>query len=134
MALTPYTADRISVGPAGCWYWTGTITETGYGLASYRDDSGQRRTIRAHRLVYQQLVGPIPAGLEIDHMCRVRRCVNPEHLDVVTRRENQLRSNSVSAQAARRTHCKRGHEYVPLPEVRRGARRHCPTCERARWR
>ena len=63
----------------------------------------------AHRIGYEQLVGPIPKGLELDHLCRVRHCVNPDHLEPVTHKENTLRGSCPAAVNARKTHCKRGH-------------------------
>lgn len=68
---------------SGCWIWTGSKGEDGYGSVRYR-----RRVWRAHRAAYTILVGPIPAGLELDHLCRVRACVNPAHLEPVTGEEN----------------------------------------------
>jgi hypothetical protein len=73
---------------AGCWEWQGTLSVEGYGVL--RIDYAQ---VKAHRWVYEQRVGPIPDGLVIDHLCRNRRCVNPDHLDVVTLGENTRRSN-----------------------------------------
>jgi hypothetical protein len=70
----------------GCWLWTAAISPNGYGKFMV---SG--RPVNAHRLVYQLTVGPIPDGLDLDHLCRVRHCVNPDHLEPVTRSENLLR-------------------------------------------
>ncbi len=92
-----------------CWLWTSTIAG-GYGvfrLGSMAD--GTRRRVPAHRFAYEQLVGPIPEGFDLDHLCRVRNCVNPEHLEPVTRRENLLRGVGIPALNAAKTHCKRGH-------------------------
>ncbi len=91
--------------------------------------------MRAHRFAYELLVGPIPDGLVIDHLCRVRHCVNPAHMEPVTRWENTLRGGSFSAVAARQTHCVNGH---PFDEEnthvdRRGFRR-CRACNRERLR
>ena len=88
---------------ATCWNWRGGCNGNGYGRFCYH---GQRC---AHRLAYELLVGPIPEGMQLDHLCRNRRCVNPAHLEPVTCRENILRGGSLAAQRARRTHCKRGH-------------------------
>ncbi|MFI1562215.1 HNH endonuclease [Streptomyces sp. NPDC020490] len=72
--------------PGGCWVWTGSVESKGYGAPTI---NGAKRP--AHRVAYEDLVGPIPEGLHLDHLCRVRRCVNPEHLEPVTSRENALR-------------------------------------------
>lgn len=73
------------LGP--CWLWTRPLTDRGY--ASFGYDGGK---IRAHRFAYEQIVGPIPAGLTLDHLCRVRHCVNPSHMEPVTQAENSLRA------------------------------------------
>lgn len=79
--------------PSGCWLWTGAVDEaTGYGRFWTADGLGY-----AHRIAHELFVGPIPAGLDIDHLCRVRRCVNPAHLEPVTRRENLLRGETLAA-------------------------------------
>lgn len=92
---------------SGCWLWTGAITADGYGR--FYD----KRTHSAHRYSYQKLVGEIPQGLHVDHKCRQRSCVNPDHLEPVTQAENTRRG--IGAQRTREfcakiTHCKRGHE------------------------
>ena len=93
-----------------CWLWTGSLTSTGYGQISIHS-----RPRPAHRVSYILLKGPIPRNLEIDHLCRVRRCVNPNHLEPVTRSENTKRGMAGKAAATRaqeRTHCKKGHELT----------------------
>lgn len=91
----------------GCWLWTGAKTTTGYGSV-WLDG----RSVKAHRVAYELLVGRIPDGLTIDHLCRVRLCVNPAHLEPVTNRENTLRSPQSEASVnARKTHCPKGHPY-----------------------
>ena len=86
----PNTADtfwsRVEKTADGCWLWTSTIVWNGYG--QFRIDN---RRVYAHRFAYEQVNGTIPAGLDLDHLCRVRRCVNPAHLEPVTRRENLRR-------------------------------------------
>src|SRR5439155_25592866 len=113
---------------AACWMWTGSTDRHGYGQARQRE-----RTFRTHRAVYELLKGPIPAGLTLDHLCRVRRCVNPAHLEPVTNRENILRGVGPN-----RTHCPRGHPYDERNTFRytyRGStRRNCRACTRARTR
>jgi hypothetical protein len=88
----------------GCWLWQGSIDRYGYGQRRYR---GSLTT--AHRAVYQELWGPISAGLDLDHLCRVPRCVNPDHMEPVSRQTNVLRGEGVAARYAARTHCAAGH-------------------------
>lgn len=117
-------------GPDECWPWRGRLNEAGYGRYATRS-----LCMRAHRLAYTLLVGPIPAGLQIDHLCRNRACVNPAHLEPVTQRENILRGTALSAQRARQTHCKRNHAFTASNTYRDSkGRRVCITCRRARDR
>jgi len=99
--------SRLIVDPSGCLLWTGAITSRGYGQVS----SGNRN-VPVHRLTYEWFVGPIPDGMEIDHLCRVKHCAAPAHLEAVTHRENVLRGRSPSALQARQTHCIHGHELT----------------------
>ena len=109
-----------------CWIWTGSVTSGGYGSLLW---NGRAR--QAHQVVYELLVGPIPDGLELDHLCRVRHCVNPSHLEPVTRRENVRRGVSPVAVNARKTHCKRGHEFtLENTYARPDGARVCITCRR----
>lgn len=91
-----------------CWLWRGYVAPTGYGMFWYPE---RKRTVYAHRVAYELKRGPIPASMEIDHICRVRNCVRPDHLEVVTTRENLLRSTCASAKHAKKTHCPKGHPY-----------------------
>lgn len=94
-------------GPDGCWVWlAGDDGQKGYGRVKVNGVQ-----VAAHRYVYELHKGKIPKGLEIDHLCRNVKCVNPEHLEPVTRRENVLRAPTVIA-ARTATHCKRGHEWT----------------------
>ncbi len=111
----------------GCWIWTGTITNVGYGIFS---PIGRR--CAAHRWSYEQLIGPIPEGLELDHLCRNRRCVNPMHLEPVTHRENIMRGTSPRAAQAKQTHCKWGHPFDEANTYRRtNGGRGCRICQKA---
>jgi hypothetical protein len=110
---------------ADCWIWIGARHEQGYG---------HYLRGKAHRFAYEHFVGPIPAGLEIDHLCRIPPCVNPAHLEAVTPRENQLRGYGWSGRNARKTHCPQGHPYVEgnlytWPAQKKRERR-CLTCIR----
>lgn len=89
----------------GCWPWMGALHKDGYGIFNV-----SARTWLAHRWAYEQFVGPVPDGLELDHLCRNRRCVNPAHLEPVLHRENVRRGDGWAINA-RRTHCPQGHPY-----------------------
>ncbi len=124
-------------GPDECWKWTGYRFWDGYGGLRSDLAVGGGRLIRAHRLAYELLVGPIPDGMVIDHLCRNRWCVNPAHLEPVTVRENNLRGVSSAARLARRTHCDYGHlfdeantRWYQKPGKKRPCRV-CRACKRA---
>lgn len=127
-----------AVGPAECWWWMGELDRHGYGRV--RVSSPQRRSTGAHRAVYEELVGPVPEGLEIDHLCRNPRCVNPGHLEPVTHAENGRRGRAGEVNAARqraKTHCPQGHPYDGDNLYVRPNGRGCKACRlaaKARYR
>lgn len=107
----------------GCWQWRGATT-WGYGTAW-----AEGRTRRAHRLAYELLIGPIPDGLDLDHLCRNRACVNPTHLEPVTRRVNLLRGVGLTARRAAQTACIHGHPFDQANTIRRrDGTRDCRSC------
>jgi hypothetical protein len=117
-----------------CWEWLAARNPNGYG--AFRVD-GQMR--RAHRVAYELIVGPIPPGLRLDHLCRNRGCVNPEHLEPVTQRENIIRGVGPAMAAAHqqaKTHCPQGHPYSPENTYYYAPTngRHCRECSRQRCR
>ena len=102
--------SKFVVDSSGCWLWTAAHDRGGYGR-SYMNG----KLILAHRLTYELLVGPIPKGLVIDHLCGNPPCVNPSHLEPVTHRENTQRwyyLHGMSRHNSKKTHCLRGHEYT----------------------
>lgn len=96
--------ESVVFDESGCWLWMGPVNENGYGRVKPHGDVMRI----AHRAFYEAFVGPIPKGLTLDHLCSVRACVNPAHLEPVTQAENLQRA------VARRTHCRNGH---PLTEA-----------------
>lgn len=114
---------------SGCWLWIGKWQHQGYGIACLPNRASQV----AHRWVYRMLVGEVPAGLDLDHLCRVRCCVNPAHIEPVSHRENILRGDTFGARNVTLTHCPSGHEYAGdnLLLCADGARK-CRACHRER--
>ena len=118
--------DKFTVGD-GCWEWTGSLTGAGYGKVL------TFRSVRvAHRVLYELLVGPVPDGRELDHLCRNRRCVRPDHLEPVTHLENVRRSAGNGSKSG----CPSGHPYTPentyIYVYQGGPHRYCKPCQQAR--
>lgn len=117
--------SRIEISANGCWLWTGP-TVVGYGRVNWKTDDGRMVWTGAHRVMYTTSKGPIPEGMDIDHLCHEpkdchpanaadcphRKCCNPDHLDAVSRRNNLLRGGTVAASRRAITHCPEGHGYI----------------------
>lgn len=112
---------------SGCLVWSGHIDHNGYGLIRY-----EGRSRRIHRILYEALKGPIPAGMVPDHLCRVRLCGNIHHLEAVTEKENTLRGIGPTAMNARKQVCKHGHSFThENTRIRSdGKQRECLMCKR----
>lgn len=109
-----------------CWYWLGSKVQTrGLIYGTHWDGIRNRR---AHIVMYESEVGPVPDGMELDHLCRNTLCVNPGHLEPVTHRLNILRGESPGAKNAKKTHCPKGHSY----DAKDAIRRYCKLC-RTTW-
>jgi hypothetical protein len=112
-----------------CWNWTAALSD-GYGLFWWNGS-----TVAAHRLAYVALVGPIPDGLELDHKCRNRACVNPAHLRIITHQGNVLAGKNFSAVNAAKRRCGKGHEFsiVPRGDGTGKTQRRCIVCRDERY-
>ena len=114
---------------SGCWRWVGNHGLTGYGHVRVG-----RHTVMAHRYVFERDRGAVPDGLQLDHLCRNRGCVNPDHLEPVTARTNVLRGDTTPGRNANKTHCHRGHPLDGANLGRRARQRYCRECNRRRNR
>lgn len=124
--------ERVKPEPhTGCWLWTGALCRSGYGRFRFNGE------LYAHRVAYRALVGDYPEGTESDHLCRVRNCVNPTHIEAVTHKVNTGRAFKVPGGGDERnrakTHCPRGHEYAGanLYVNPSSGGRTCRSCQRA---
>jgi len=129
--LNPEMASRLLsravMDERGCWLWTGGKNDSGYGMVGFRLNGKQPYV---HRLAYELFVGPIPADHQVDHLCRVRHCLNPAHLEVVTLGENVRRGESPAHISRRRDVCQRGHSLTDAANVyvKPDGRRSCRAC------
>ena len=126
--LLKFFYERVDISNGNCWNWIGHVCKrTGYGMGS----PSHHKKYLAHRLSYELFVGVIPNNLQIDHICRNRKCTNPEHLRVVTAKENVLCGEGITAKNARKTHCPHGHEYGGNNlYIKPSGARVCRTCKR----
>ena len=121
---------------SGCHLWVGSISNKGYGQFHCGFVDGVQKIWRAHRVAYALEFGDIPEGLDLDHLCRVRSCVNPLHLEPVTRSINLTRGiggDIARAIKAKITHCPSGHEYSGNNLYLKGTRRYCRICRTAAY-
>lgn len=133
--VPPYLRERFRLAhpsmpgiTTNCWSWTASCTESGYGRVDWK---GYRHRM-AHRVMYALLIGPIPEGLTLDHLCRNRCCVNPAHLEPVTLKENLARGFGVGAINKAKTHCRRGHDLGEGNHYVYGGKRYCKRCQSLR--
>lgn len=120
-----------------CWLWQGQTNIRGYGVFHIRrvgGRAGKAYAERAHNFSYELLIGDIPEGLYLDHLCRICNCVNPAHLEPVTHRENVLRGVGPTSQNAKKTHCPRGHSFKDHGITNNRGSRECRICNRERGR
>ena len=115
----------VPIPETGCWIWMKALGTGGYGVQRWNG----KQTL-AHRMSYTLLRGLIPVHLEIDHLCRVRSCVNPDHMEPVTKQINSHRGMSPWGRNAVRTHCSQGHEFTPENTAIYDGRRRCRECKR----
>lgn len=113
-------------GPEECWPWTGAQDGHGYGCMMMGRRGINRRVVKAYRVAYELLIGKVPEGLQLDHLCRNPICVNPKHLEPVTSKENTMRGNNQTVRQSQQTHCLRGH-FLSKEHYYRG-KRQCRPC------
>lgn len=127
----PRFFPKVQLQDNGCATWQATKNGVGYGVIW---DAKQQKKVYAHRWSYEYFIGPIPEGWEIDHLCRNRACVNPDHLEAVTHRENILRGTAPPAVNINKTHCPKGHALSGANLKRKpNGHRECRTCANHNW-
>lgn len=134
--MSRYTLNRaelarlqrlIATNETGCWEWQGRLNSNGYGWAQ-RGPGHKPRVV--HRIIWEHTHNePVPSGMQLDHLCRNRRCCNPDHMEVVTASENTKRQDHHNR---RKTHCIRGHEYTEENTRITNGKRACKECDRIR--
>jgi len=129
LAITRFEAFCMPEPMSGCIIWMGAISSNGYGHFWFN-----RKPIGAHVWAWVAANGPLPQGLQIDHLCRNRPCVNARHLEAVTGRVNTLRGNTITAANSRKTHCPIGHELNGVNLIRVAGRRVCRECKNSKRR
>lgn len=122
--------EKVEKNEDGCWNWTAGCfgRNQEYGCFYL---TGGRKAIPAHVWAYTNVIGPVPGGLVLDHLCENTKCVNPAHLNPTTNRENVLRGNSICAKEARQTHCRKGHSLEDAHITKKGSR-DCRICRKMR--
>ena len=130
--------DKVEIDENGCWLWRGARTSANsHGLGGYARFWLNGREELGHRVAYETFRGPIPEGRPLDHGCKPvpqPACVNYEHVEISTHKENILRGDGCFAQNARKTHCKRGHPFTTENTGKQKNGRYCRTCRREDWR
>jgi HNH endonuclease len=116
--------ERIIEQENGCWIWTGAKFVNGYGYISIK-----RKNRLLHRVIYEHYRNEIPHGKVIDHLCRNKLCINPDHLEVVTQRDNVMRGEGIAAKNALKLTCPKGHQYSGISST---GQRICSTCDSKR--
>lgn|SRR6185312_10714507 len=130
-SIMAYIEERyMPVTESGCWIWLLSQTANGYASGNFK---GKRRS-SVHRWIYEETKGPIPEGMHIDHLCRVRCCINPAHLEAVTPKENVHRGIGVCSVNAHKTHCINGHPFSGDNLKIRKTGRYCFACHLERQR
>ena len=123
--------EKVAVSEGGCWVWSGTLDGAGYGrIWTGSRVVGNRTSTLAHRASYLAFVGPIAEGMVLDHLCRNRACVNPDHLEPVTQQVNLLRGETLQAANRRKTHCPKGHAYDEANTLHYRGKRYCRACRK----